>query len=190
MDDMGSRPDRRKRAPKPLDSARLEELALNYIARFSTTASKLERYLTRKIRERGWAEERQPPVSALVERCVASGFVDDEAYGRMKAGGLLRRGYGQRRVRQALGEAGVSEELRERLTPSDGQARRAALALARRRRFGPFAGAALDKPLREKQLAAMLRAGHPLDSARQIVDAASVAEAEEWAAEADDEQEL
>jgi regulatory protein len=44
--------------------------------------------------------------------------------------------------------------------------------------------------LREKQIAAMLRAGHPLDSARQIVDAASVAEAERWAAEADDEQEF
>jgi regulatory protein len=45
--------------------------------------------------------------------------------------------------------------------------------------------------LREKQIAAMLRAGHPLDSARQIVDAANTAQAEEWAAEADDdEQEL
>jgi len=189
MGDTGSRPGRRKKAPKPLDSARLEELALNYIARFSTTASKLERYLMRKIRERGWDGDKPPAVGALVERCVASGYVDDEAYGRMKAGGLLRRGYGERRVRQALGEAGVDEELRERLAPSDAQARAAALALARRRRFGPFAGAPLDKALREKQLAAMLRAGHPLDSARQIVDAASVAEAEQWVAEADDPEE-
>jgi regulatory protein len=44
--------------------------------------------------------------------------------------------------------------------------------------------------LREKQIAAMLRAGHPLDSARQMVDAASAAEAEQWAAEADDDEEL
>jgi len=189
MDDERSGSERRRKAPKPLDSARLEELALNYIARFSTTANKLDRYLQRKIRERGWAEDQQPAVGALVERCVASGYVDDEAYGRMKAGGLLRRGYGGRRVRQALGEAGVSEEVRERLAPSEAEARRAAIALARRRRFGPFGGTALDRPLREKQLAAMLRAGHPLDSARQIVDAASIAEAEEWAAEADDEQE-
>jgi len=190
MDDKGSSPRPRKRAPKPLDSARLEELALNYIARFSTTASKLERYLQRKIRERGWEGEKQPSLGALVEKCVASGYVDDEAYARMKAGGLLRRGYGERRVRQALGEAGVSEDVRERTAPGEGEARRAALALARRRKFGPFAGGPLDKPLREKQLAAMLRAGHPLDSARQIVDAANVAEAEEWAAEADDGQEL
>jgi hypothetical protein len=35
----------------------------------------------------------------------------------------------------------------------------------------------------------MLRAGHPLDSAREIVDAASVAEAERWVAEAEEEME-
>jgi len=35
----------------------------------------------------------------------------------------------------------------------------------------------------------MLRAGHTLDNARQIVDAASVAEADAWAAEAAEDQE-
>ena len=66
--------------------------------------------------------------------------------------------------------------------------RRAALALARKRRFGPFGAAPLDRLLREKQLAAMLRAGHPLDSAREMVDAASEAAAEDWAAACDDEE--
>jgi regulatory protein len=43
--------------------------------------------------------------------------------------------------------------------------------------------------LREKQIAAMLRAGHPLDNARRIVDAPSAAEVEQWAAGADDDEE-
>src|SRR5690606_22662366 len=43
-----------RRAPKPLDAARLDELALTYVARFATSAAKLERYLKRKLRERGW----------------------------------------------------------------------------------------------------------------------------------------
>ena len=34
----------------------------------------------------------------------------------------------------------------------------AALALAQKRRFGPFGSAELDRPVREKQIAAMLRA--------------------------------
>jgi regulatory protein len=101
MDDRGSRQGRRKRPPKPLDSARLEELALAYVARFSTTAVKLERYLRRKLRERGWDGEGDPPLARTVERYVELGYVDDEAFARARSGGLLRRGYGERRVRHA-----------------------------------------------------------------------------------------
>jgi regulatory protein len=66
--------------------------------------------------------------------------------------------------------------------------RRAALALARKRGFGPFGPERPDRRQREKQLAAMLRAGHPLDSAREMVDAASETAAEDWAAACDDEE--
>ena len=66
--------------------------------------------------------------------------------------------------------------------------RRAALALARKRRIGPFGPDGADRALREKQLAAMLRAGHPLDSARELVNAPSIAAAERWAAELDGEE--
>lgn len=179
----------RKRPPKPLDSVRLAELALAYVARFSTSAAKLERYLRRKLRERGWEGEREPQIRALVETYTELGYVDDEAYARAKTGGLLRRGYGARRVRQTLGEAGIAEDLRDKVRPGELASREAILALARRRRFGPFAAEPIDKALREKQIAAMLRAGHPLDSARQIVDASSVAEAEGWVAEAEEEME-
>ena len=51
-----------RRPAKPLDPARLEEMALAYVARFSTSAAKFERYLTRKLREKGWEGEGEPPV--------------------------------------------------------------------------------------------------------------------------------
>lgn len=180
---------RRKSPPKPLDPAAFEEMALAYVARFSTSAAKFERYLTRKLRERGWAGDGQPPVAVTVERYVALGYVDDEAYARTKSGSLLRRGYGARRVRQALGEAGIAEELRDEVAPGEAQAREAALTYARRRRLGPFGAAPPDASSREKQLAAMVRAGHGFDAARTLVDAASVSAAEQWAAEAFDEEE-
>lgn len=172
-----------KRAPKPLDAARLEEFALAYVARFATSAAKLEAYLRRKVRERGWAGTDAPPVAALVERFVSAGYVDDRAFAITKAGGLLRRGYGGRRIDQALGAAGIGEDLRQEARGSAAAQRQAALALARKRRFGPFGvdAAASDRARREKQVAAMLRAGHPLDSARRIVDAEDVGALEEWA---------
>ncbi|WP_321164435.1 regulatory protein RecX [Altererythrobacter sp. Root672] len=173
--------------PKPLDKPRLEELALAYVARFATSAAKLERYLRRKLRERGWEGENPPDLGALVERYQGLGYVDDVAYARSKGGSLLRRGYGPRRVSQALGEAGIAEEIREETRARPADERHAALALARRRGFGPFGQDIPDREKREKQLAAMLRAGHPLDSARKMVDAPDRTAAEEWAAELDDE---
>ena len=167
---------------RPLELPALEELALAYAARFATTAAKLEAYLARKLRERGWAGEGPPPVGAIVERFVAAGYVDDAAYARAKAGSLLRRGYGERRIGQALGAAGVEETLRDEVLPDEGEARRAALTLARKRGFGPFGRTVPDRPLREKQLAAMLRAGHRLSAARAMVESPTAEDAEGWAA--------
>lgn len=182
---------RSRREPKPLDAARLDELALTYVARFATSAAKLERYLARKLRERGWDgagdSGREPDLAALVGRYVALGYVDDEAYARARSGSLLRRGYGMRRVGEALREAGIEEAIRAEARPGEGAERRAALAMARKRGFGPFGRETIDRERRRKQIAAMLRAGHPLDSAREMVDAASEEAAEQWAAELDDE---
>jgi regulatory protein len=171
---------------RPLDSVRLEELALAYVARFATSAAKLDGYLRRKLRERGWAGEDEAPVARLVAKFVAAGYIDDEAFARTRTSGLLRRGYGQRRIAQALGAAGIAGEVREAVRPGVSEQRRAAFAMARKRGFGPFGAGPPDRAVREKQLAAMLRAGHRLDSARELLDAASIAAAEDWAAGADD----
>jgi regulatory protein len=96
-------------ASKPLNSADLRQFALTYVSRYATSRHKLAEYLRRKIRERGWEEEEAPPVEALVEELAGNRFVDDRAYAEMKAGGLSRRGYGPRRVRQALDAAGIAE---------------------------------------------------------------------------------
>lgn len=176
-------PERQKseRRPKPLTEARLEELALAYVARFATTRAKLEAYLLRKLRERGWEGEGSARPDALCDRFVEAGYVDDAAWARMKAGSLLRRGYGGRRVAQALHAAGIEAEVRDDVAPDHGAARRAAVALAQRRRFGPWGPETDDRAVREKQLAAMLRAGHALDIAREIVDASDPLALEDWA---------
>ena len=173
-----------RRAPVPLDARRLEELALAYVARFATSAAKLGRYLRRKLRERGWDGPGEPDAAALVAKFVAAGYVDDAGFARARASGLRRRGFGERRVEQALRGAGIGETEREAARAGEGEARRAALVLARKRGFGPFGPERPDRERREKQLAAMLRAGHPLDTARRLLDAASEAEALEWVEEA------
>ena len=177
-----------RRPPRPLDAPRLEEMALAYVARFATSAAKLEGYLARKLRERGWEGEGAAPIAALVERFVRAGYVDDLAYARAKSGSLLRRGYGQRRIGQALHAAGIDEQVRDEVRVGKGEERRAALAMARKRGFGPFGRGEPDRPQREKQIAAMLRAGHRLDSARELVNAATQEAALEWAGQGEEDE--
>ncbi|SLJ86414.1 regulatory protein RecX [Novosphingobium mathurense] len=170
----------KRRNPQPLTKARLEELALAYVARFATTQAKLRSYLQRKLRERGWADDGAPELDDLVARYAQRGYVDDASWARMKAGSLLRRGYGARRVGEVLQVAGVDHDIAGDFRPDELEQRRAALVLARRRRFGPFSVQVPDMAKREKQIAAMMRAGHRLDIARQIVDADDPDAVEDW----------
>ena len=176
-----------KRPPRPLDARRLNDLALHYVARFATSAAKLEDYLKRKLRERGWEGEGEPDLRALTKKFVAAGYIDDEAYARAKSGALLRRGFGNRRIGQALSAAGIAEDIRVEVRAGEVAERRAALALASKRRFGPFGAAELDRPARDKQIAAMLRAGHTFDTARALVGAADEAAAHDWADRAEED---
>jgi regulatory protein len=155
-----------------LDGEALERLALFYAGRYATTRSKLATYLQRKLRERGWAGPAEAPIEALVEKFVSLGYVDDAAFAASRTASLMRRGYGERRVSQALQAAGIGEEdgapAREQASE---QAFAAALRFAERRRLGPYAQSVADREARQKATAAMLRAGHRFDLVRIILNA-------------------
>ena len=61
--------------------------------------------------------------------------------------------------------------------------RAAAIALARRRRLGPFRAPAQRVERRQRDIAALARAGFALALARRVIEAESVAALEAWAAE-------
>lgn len=156
---------------KPIDAVRLEELALSYVSRFATSRSKLKNYLVRKLRERGWAGEGEPPIDALADRMTQLGYVDDRAYALSKARSLTARGYGGGRVRQALKQAGIAEEnSTDARELAANEAYDAALRFARRRSLGPYAAARPEGRDREKAIAAMLRAGHEYGIVRSLID--------------------
>lgn len=187
----------------PLTETKLRDLALHYAARFASTAARLEAYLVRKIRERGLAEDGDGrtvdvDVPALVARLVELGYVDDDAYARMRARDLGGRGYGARRVDETLRHAGVGEALRAVHAPGEGAARKAAAVMARKRRLGPYGAQAgsgdppadtlSQRKAHEKAVAAMLRAGHQYDHVKVILAAHSIEDVEDWVAEAAEDE--
>jgi regulatory protein len=160
-----------RRTLPPLDDGKLRELALRYVGRFATTRAKLRAYLQRKVRERGWSGERPLDLQAIADGFAEQGYIDDAGYALAKSRSLTGRGYGKRRVVQALHVAGVEEEhgaaAREH---ADAEAIAAALRFAERRRIGPFAAQATSDPAqRERAVAAMVRAGHNFALSRAIV---------------------
>jgi regulatory protein len=188
---------RTRRVKPPLTEACLRDLALHYAARFASTGARLEAYLSRKIRERGLAENADggvitPDLPALVARLAELGYVDDDAYARIRSRDLGARGYGARRIEESLRHAGVGERLRLAHAPVEAECRRAAALLAKKRRLGPFGTApeTLDPMARrkahEKAVAAMLRAGHDYDHVKVILGASSPEAVEEWVGEAAD----
>ncbi len=157
-------------------------MALAYVARFATSRAKLIAYLDRKLRERGIAEGEEVDIVAIADGLVALGYVDDAAFAGMKARSLLSRGYGNRRVDAALRAAGIDEPTRDDARADADAAWAAAIAFARRRRFGPFAGEQVTDPrLRDRQFAAMLRAGHDARWVRCLLRLAPNAEISETA---------
>jgi len=179
--------ERKGRKAKPLDAVRLRDMALRYVARYATSSSKLRNYLERKVRERGWQGDGTADIDALVGYCVDKGFVDDKLYASQKAGDLARKGYGRRRVDAMLFASGIDDENASLAREStDREKWRSALIYARRKAVGPFARkneqaadrrhdkysvASDDQKRRDRQISAMLRAGHDFDTVLLIVEA-------------------
>lgn len=173
-------PETRARPPRkplpPLDPATLDAIAVRYVERFQTTRARLVRLLRQKLRQRGWAEGEPPPdPEGVAARMVRLGYVDDAAFAAARARGLQRRGMGPGRVRQSLQAYGVeADDQAAALQGLDPVT--AAIDFARRKRFGPFGLPVADPKVRQRQLAAMARAGHGPRLAAAVLSARTEAE--------------
>jgi regulatory protein len=172
-----SRPFRSQTSRPPLSAGELDALALRYVGKYATSRARLRDYLHRKLRERGYSGETAPPLDAVVERCAALGYVDDEAYAAARGRALGRRGFGERRVSVALRAAGIDEGIIAGVCDSARDEELAAgLVYARRKRIGPFRAGDADPDRRRREMASLLRAGHSHEIARRIAFAANVSE--------------
>jgi regulatory protein len=174
-----------KRTARPITAQYLQNAAAFYLERYPSTAEGLRRVLNRRVRK---AEMLEAPVmdnvkqaiDAVVAKFVAAGVIDDKAFAQTKARALHRRGTSTRLTRRKLQIAGVDGNTLDQamvaldveLDTDPGQReRRAAAALARRRRLGPYRPSKDRKDNRARDLAAMARAGFAYDVAKKVIDA-------------------
>jgi len=177
-----------KRPARPITAKYLQNAAAFYLERYPSTAEGLRRVLLRRVRR---AEMTQSPImdnveqaiAAIVAKFVGAGVIDDKAFAQTKARALHRRGTSGKLTRQKLRMAGVDGDtldqamagLDEELHVDPRQREfQAAAALARRCKLGPYRPEKDRKDKRDRDLAAMARAGFDYALARKVIDAASV----------------
>ena len=172
-----------RRQPAKVTARSLENVALHYLERFSTSGEGLRRVLMRRVARSAHfhgTDEREAAdwVDQVVEKMKSKGFVNDRLFAEGRTRSLLTQGVPLRGIRMRLREKGVADdivaEVLELVRDDDGDVDlAAAAALAKRRRLGPYRTAAERAGRRDKDLAAMARAGFGYDVARRVVDAAS-----------------
>jgi len=173
-----------RRPPPKITASYLENAALHYLERFSSSKANLRRVLLRKV-ERSLAVhggERADAallVDAVIVKLAGFGYVDDGAYAETKVRSLHRRGGSLRTIRATLAAKGVEAAAAQAALATLAEASRdpdraAAIALARRRRLGPFRAEDQRAAFRLKDLAALGRAGFGWEICRAVIDAASI----------------
>ena len=163
----------------------LERAALHYLERYSASTEMLRRTLARRVQKRARARGEDPEtfadlVTATVARAVSAGLVNDTRFADMRLATLRRRGTSSRGVSAKLAAKGVPREVveaamrAERDALDDGEAQtideQAARAYAKRRRLGAHRRPEQRAAHRDRDLAALARAGFAYDLARRVVD--------------------
>ena len=184
---------RRAKRARPATPAYLERAGLFYLQRFASSTENFKAVMRRKVRQRGLAEgvsddEAEGWIDALAARFERSGLLDDAAYARGRARSLFARGKSQRVIRRTLAAKGVDTALIDHMMESlfhevPNPDLSAAIAFARRRRLGPFGRSDRSggPSARDKELAAMARAGFSYGIACRVLDAETPEELEEHA---------
>ncbi|MCW8861034.1 MAG: recombination regulator RecX [Rhodospirillales bacterium] len=201
MSDESENKGKTRRAPRKATPKYLENSALHYLQRFSTSTANLRRILMRKVERSVLHHDTDPDqgaamVEALLVRFGDLGYLDDAAYAEMRVRALNRRGAGERAIRARLREKGVDEadvdrglaSLEEEVGDTELSG---AVTLARRRRLGPFRTAPPgdeeeERRRRDREMAAFARAGFDFQTARRVMDAETITDLEAMLAEAAD----
>lgn len=164
-----------RKPPRKVSEAYLQRAAMSYLERYASSAENLRRVLRRKVDKRCRLRGEDPAefhdmIDEVVAKSLRVGLIDDTRYAEARVATLRRRGGSARAIQAKLSSKGVDRNtIAAALEGEEGDEEQAARAFARRRKLGLFRPGE-RAPYRDKDLAAMARAGFRFDVARRIVE--------------------
>jgi len=172
------------KGPKRITASYLENAAVFYLQRYDSTGENLRRVLRRKVKRAAAHPEADIDmlsvdgwIDGVITKMQRIGYIDDTRTASTKARTLFARGIAPGMIRRRLNAAGAPEEaidtaLATLQENNEGNLNlQAAATFARRRRLGPHRPQNDREAKRDKDLAALARAGFGYAIAHKIINA-------------------
>ena len=166
--------------PRKVTRRSLENIAIYYLKRYTSTSYHLRKILARRLLSsqkyhgtdisegNDWIEE-------IIMELTNKQILDDKRYAVAKSDSLRREGKSMMAIKQKLIEKGITNQvIKETLKNLTGEFLKseeiAANQTAKRRRLGPYRATSERKKYRVKDLASLFRAGFDYNTAILVID--------------------
>ena len=180
----------KRKVPRKVTEKSLENAALYYLQRFSSSNENFLRVMMRRVNRSAQHHNTNPEEGAkiidnLIKKFIKIGLLNDLRFAEVNIINFRRRGLSQRMIRAKLVSKGLSNEIInqsflnlqcDKLDPE----LTASIIFTRKRRLGAFRGSE-DKrqEFQEKDMAKMARAGFGYHVAREVIKVRTIDELEQ-----------
>jgi len=173
----------KKKKPRKITPKYLENSAMYYLERFSSSSENLRQVMKRKIYKSckfygdDNISEKEEWLSDLINKFQRIGYLNDESYALSKIRGYRYSGDSKKKIISKLASKGVSADIinnsltavDEEMFEEDGEIE-SARKYIRKRRFGKYRTKEVDDKTLSKELASLARAGFNYDIAKSVLE--------------------
>ena len=167
---------------RKMTKTRLQNIAIYYLERFDSSSANLCQVLKRRV----FDYARQVPdfniaeaeswIEEIIARFENLGYLNDKRYAEFKIDNYLLSGKPERYIRQKMQQKGINGKIIDDiLSNREFDEEAMALRFAAKKRIGPYrTDESARRENRQKDLAAIVRAGFSYDTAQKIIGAENI----------------
>ena len=106
----------KRKVPRKVTSKSIENAALHYLQRFSSSSENFRRVMMRRVQRSAQYHNTNPEegaeiINELIMRFIRIGLLNDLQFAQVRANNLRRRGLSERAIRAKLIEKGIALEV-------------------------------------------------------------------------------
>lgn len=169
--------EKKKRPLRKITKQRLKNIALYYLQRFESSVDNLRRVLQKRVSDYAYQNkdydrsEAQDWIEEILVEFQGYNYLNDNRFAELRIRDYLAAGKSEKYIRGKMAEKGVAESVVAAvLAEQEFDPYENALLLAKKKHIGPFRSEALRAEFRQKDMAALARAGFDYDVVQRVME--------------------